>query len=533
MGRYRHPRRITVGTTSDKWWGADDSERPLKHAPQAIKTFSEEELLNKRDELFTQGSDFKPAKREDIIGIDNVLDEINQVIHWLHNAQEYQKYDSRLEPGIIFEGDPGTGKTLVSRYIASESGALFINIRDFPHQGPLYKDSDIADLFRRARESYAQTKRPVVLFWDEFEGAAVERSNATPEQASTVSQITAELDGIHGKNEGILLIGCTNYIFGIDAALRRAGRMGLQIEFHAPDREGKKLLLEHYLKLYDIDEIDLDTLSYFFDTNDTAADIEEACVEAWREAIYRKIEEGNENPYLSQKDLMAVFLKRLVGPPPSFVNLSPEARFNIAIHECGHAIMAIAYGIPLRLITIQPGKEGLGRTMTFEAQEHIDTMEAWVSHIRVGLGGIAAEKVYDLPPLVGATRDIEEVNRLATRLVDQLYAGKEARLLNVSAIANERVDCHANNVTPSISLAAIDKADSDIDNILKLANQDAEQTLANVGREYLSEIANTLNERITLTGEEFKGEFAKIIGGNDFHRFRSNIDFTNHLSLVL
>jgi cell division protease FtsH len=517
-----------VGKTSDGYWSAEDNRRPMKNPPVATKTYSEEELIRRRTELFEEGSDFKETHRSDIVGIDNVLAEVDQVIHWLRNASEYQKYGSRLEPGVIFEGDPGTGKTLVSRYIATESDALFVNVRDFPHEGTLYRDSDIADLFKRARERYAETNCPVVLFWDEFENAAIERSEATPDQAVTVSQITAELDGIHGKNEGILLIGCTNYIYGIDAALRRSGRMGLQIEFHAPDREGKKLLLDHYLKQYELrGTLDINTLSYFFETRATAADIEEACVEAWRQAIYRKIENKAEKPSLVQDDLIEGFLKRLVGPPTSFVNMTLEDRAQIAVHECGHAIMAVVYDIPLRLITVQPGKKALGRTFTFEKNDHIDTIDEWVSHLRVGLGSISAEKEAGLPAGAGCTHDIEEVNKIGAQLVDELYAGKETKLMNPTAIAGVRHKSHDSRANPNISLSTVDKADRDIERLLEVSSLDADKTMANIGKENLWKIANIVNERVTLTGDEFKEAFASVLGTDDFASYRSTVDIVS------
>jgi cell division protease FtsH len=470
-----------VGKTSDGYWSAEDNRRPMKNPPVATKTYSEEELIRRRTELFEEGSDFKETHRSDIVGIDNVLAEVDQVIHWLRNASEYQKYGSRLEPGVIFEGDPGTGKTLVSRYIATESDALFVNVRDFPHEGTLYRDSD-----------------------------------------------TAELDGIHGKNEGILLIGCTNYIYGIDAALRRSGRMGLQIEFHAPDREGKKLLLDHYLKQYELrGTLDINTLSYFFETRATAADIEEACVEAWRQAIYRKIENKAEKPSLVQDDLIEGFLKRLVGPPTSFVNMTLEDRAQIAVHECGHAIMAVVYDIPLRLITVQPGKKALGRTFTFEKNDHIDTIDEWVSHLRVGLGSISAEKEAGLPAGAGCTHDIEEVNKIGAQLVDELYAGKETKLMNPTAIAGVRHKSHDSRANPNISLSTVDKADRDIERLLEVSSLDADKTMANIGKENLWKIANIVNERVTLTGDEFKEAFASVLGTDDFASYRSTVDIVS------
>lgn len=483
--------------------------------------YAEDEIRESRDRLFQEGSDFKPTAISEVVGIDNVLVEIDRLIHWLQNSDEYKKYNARLEPGVIFEGDPGTGKTLVSRYIATASQALFINVRDFKHNGSLFRDSDISDLFKRARDTYAQTGRPIVMFWDEFENGACERGQATPEQAATVSQLTAELDGIHGKNEGILLIGCTNYIYGIDRALRRSGRMGLQIEFHAPDREGKKLLLQHYIGLYPTEgDIDCDTLSYFFGSNATAADIEESCMEAWRLAVYRTLDKTQDAPYLTQEDLIQIFLKRLVGPPTAFINLPMDVRARIAVHEVGHAIMALVFGIPLRLITVQPGKKSLGRTITAEVTEHIGTYDEMLSDMRVGIGSIAAEQAAGLPASVGATGDVDQINTTAVKLVDDLAGGRYTNLFDLTAVAGARHPGGPGGPSPSVSSSSLEASDQDISNLLDSLQDDANKVMAAIGKGKLWEISNAVNERVTLTGIQFEELFREITGCDDPQDFR-------------
>lgn len=478
------------------------------------RDWSKANIQKERDRLFEEGSDFQPTKRDEIVGIDNVLIEIDQVVHWLQHSADYKKYKSRLEPGVIFEGEPGTGKTLVSRYIATESNALFINIRDFAHTDSVYTDADIRDLFRRARNEYKKRDAPIILFWDEFESAALDRTSIGPQQASAVSQLTAELDGIHGKNEGILLIGCTNYIHNVDVALRRAGRMGLQIEFNAPDREGKRQLLNHYIntvvpKKSRPDVLDLNTLAYFFASEDTAADIEEAVVESWRVAVRRSISE-NTSPVITESDVVKVFLKRLVGPPTSFISLPEETRLRIAIHETGHAIMALIYGIPLRLITVQPGKKSLGRVITAEVDEHIATLDEMISQIRVAVGSIVAEKVAGIPANTGTTGDTSTISTMATRLVDRMYAGTRTGLLNPVAIADSRTG--RTDMQPSISTDVIDGSDLDVKDIVDDVYASALAAMQTVGKEDLVAISTVVNEKVTLTGKQFTDTFEAITG---------------------
>jgi cell division protease FtsH len=495
------PRYLDENGYFDPW--EYDERRPKKNGPQNVKQLTQIEIEEARDALFANGSEFLPTHREQIVGIDNVLVTIDQIIHWLKHSKDYLKRGARPEPGIILEGDPGTGKTLVSRYIATESGAQFVNVRDFAHNGPLFRDSDIRDLFERARARYRQTNRPIILFWDEFENGACERANATPEQGATVSQLTAELDGIHGKNEGILLIGCTNYIYGIDQALRRSGRMGLQIEFHPPDREGKRRLLDHYLGLFKTKgKIDVNTLSFFFDSTATAADIEEAVNEAWRHAVRRALQSDKKRiqPKLSQDDLIEVFVERLVGPPTTFINLARDQRLKIAIHEVGHALMALVYEIPLRLITVKPGKKSLGRCITADIEEYIGTIDEMVRDMRVGVGSIAAERIAGFESL-GSTGDIEGINKVAAKLVNDLYKGERTGLFSIKTVQSAR------GATPNsrgfMSESVLYDADQDIRELLTQVWEDGEAVMGAIGKRNLLAIAEVVNDTVTMTGAQF------------------------------
>jgi SpoVK/Ycf46/Vps4 family AAA+-type ATPase len=135
---------------------------------QGPKKIHPDALRASREKLFQKGSQFAPVKKSDIVGIDNVLSQIDGVITWLRHFEDFQSHGARPEPGALFSGQPGTGKTYTSRYIATVSGARFIDVRDFPYAGMLLGAADLKELFALARKTHQETGQPVILFWDEF-----------------------------------------------------------------------------------------------------------------------------------------------------------------------------------------------------------------------------------------------------------------------------------------------------------------------------------------------------------------------------
>lgn len=492
-----------------------DDDVPEYEGPMDImsiprKKVNRVEIQIRREKLFQTGSLFAPVKKSDIVGIDNVLAQVDGVISWLRHFEDYKLWKARPEPGVIFSGQPGTGKTYTSRYIATSSGARFVDIRDFPYGGAVLTANDIKELFVLARKTHQETGQPVILFWDEFEAFAMERSRLGQAQAALVSQITAELDGVCGKPAGILLIGCTNYAYNIDAALKRPGRMGLQVEFNAPSRSGKKTLLSHYIKKINTDKVDIETASYFFNDTDVAATIEEAVQQAWTLTVKKWINEGKkqEAPVLTEKELLDAFLDRLVGPPPAFVEINQQTRYRTAIHETGHALAAILTGIPLRLVTIRPGKKHLGKTMLFHTDPMSSTVNEYYNTIRCILAGSIAEQVTEITRGMGSGSDLAKATDVASQLVSGEGHGTRSGMISLHGF-HER---SKNEVNPSVSQMIVADADSDVRDIINQSRQDVLRMFQDFGPKKIIVLAKKLIEKTTLTGVQFEQEVNKVRG---------------------
>lgn len=466
------------------------------------------EILNKEDkirelrkELFNRGSKFEPVKREDIVGIDNILNLIDEIIEWLRNYEKYRQYGTRLEPGIIFEGLPGSGKTLCSRYLATESNSRFINVRDYPIAGQAITAKDISDLFRDARRYHERTDIPVILFWDEFEGVAKSRDKISGgiRDETTASQLTAELDGINGKCPGLLLVGCTNYFKSIDKALIRPGRMGVHINFHAPDRDGKKVLLKHYIsKYYTTPDIDVDTASFFLDEDSTAAKIEEVAALVWRKTVSAALKKSEE-PTITSEFLSSALLDDLIGFSGSLSKLSKEARTKIAIHEIGHAIVARYLNIPIRIITIRPHGESYGRVITYTPDFHYSDIDEVFRMICVGLGSMEAESVAGLPPSTHSQGDTEYATALARQISETWGDNLELSRLNPSGLEGRSGSSRA----AFLSDYLLKTMDGVVIDILMRAKSQAHYIVDACGKDGLMKLASQLEEDETWTGIQF------------------------------
>jgi cell division protease FtsH len=457
-----------------------------------------------RVELFATGSAFAPATADEIAGLDDVVARVDELVRWLADADRFAEHGARLEPGVLFEGPPGTGKTLLARYLATASGARFVDVRDFPCHDEL-GEADVAALFRHARETRSRESCPVVLFWDELDELCPGPFGPLARtRARAVSALLAELDGVRGKARGVLLVACSNQPDELDAALLRPGRLGLRIELRPPDPAGQRLLLGHQVGRYPGgDAVGLDELVPFLAPEDTAAAIEEAVASAWRASVTRALDTGAV-AHLAQADLRLALADRLLGAPPSFLRLGGDQRFRVAVHEVGHALAALAFAGGLRLVTVRPGRTTFGTTLT-EPFPAAATLDGLFAELRIGLGGLAAEQVANVPRGTGCAGDTLRVSELALRAVELFAAGRRCGAFNPDATARRR-----GHRDPELSDALLARADLDAEELVAQALADVERVLRDVGRQPILALAEVLAERETMTGAELAAEALRL-----------------------
>src|SRR3954465_5145949 len=175
----------------------------------------------------------------DVAGLDEAKEELQEIVDFLRDPARFEALGARVPKGILFHGPPGTGKTLAAKAVANESGARFYAQRAsaFVEMFAGLGAARIRKLFEEARKN-----APSIVFIDELDAIGGTRStgggDGTRESNQTLNQLLVELDGF-GPRDQVVVMGASNRLQDLDAALLRPGRFDPQIPTHPPDPNGR------------------------------------------------------------------------------------------------------------------------------------------------------------------------------------------------------------------------------------------------------------------------------------------------------
>ena len=195
--------------------------------------------------------EFKKAKDvtqrlDDVKGIDEIRDEIQDLIKMIKNPDVYTEKGAKLHKGVLLHGNPGTGKTLLSRAIAGEAGTSFLYCT-----GSNFDEMFVGVGAKRVRELFAEARKqkPCIIFIDEIDTLLSKSRRFGGEHSSsraTINAMLTEMDGFEA-NEQVLVIGATNHQDALDPAAVRPGRFDKKIHVPAPDVNGRTDIFNIYL----------------------------------------------------------------------------------------------------------------------------------------------------------------------------------------------------------------------------------------------------------------------------------------------
>ncbi|MGW0751741.1 ATP-dependent zinc metalloprotease FtsH [Streptomyces sp. NPDC002587] len=375
------------------------------------------------------------AKRttfDDVAGIDEVAGELNDVVDFLKNPQNYRRMGARMPGGVLLSGPPGTGKTLLARAVAGEAGVPF-----FSASASEFVEMIVGVGASRVRELFTEARKvaPAIIFIDEIDTIGRVRGGGAAmgghdEREQTLNQILTEMDGFSGS-EGVVVLAATNRADVLDPALTRPGRFDRTVMVSPPDRGGREAILRIHTRDIPLAEgVDLAQVARTT-PGMTGAELANLANEAALLAVKRQQDQ------VTQTDLSDALEKVQLGAERSLV-MPLEERRRTAYHESGHALLGMLQpgADPVRKITIVPRGRALGVTLsTPDADRYAYTEEYLRGRIIGALGGMAAEHtVYDVIT-TGAENDLEQVTNIVRGMVGRW--GMSDRVGKLTAIPSD------------------------------------------------------------------------------------------------
>ncbi len=349
----------------------------------------------------------------DVAGVDEAKQELQEVVDFLRNPEKYHQLGARIPRGVLLVGPPGTGKTLMARAVAGEAGVPFFSISasEFVEMFVGVGASRVRDLFERAKAT-----SPAIVFIDELDAVGRRRGtgvgNVNDEREQTLNQLLVEMDGFDERHETIV-IAATNRPDVLDPAILRPGRFDRQVTVGLPDRRGRLRILQIHSKNLNLGEdVKLENLAKTT-TGFSGADLANLCNEAALNAARRNSSQINQIDFEQAADRVLLGTKRNL-------ILSPKDRKIIAIHESGHAL--VAWLTPdadtVNKVTIIPRGRALGVTEQMPGEDQYNySKEYLMARLAVMMGGRVAEQVSLNSITTGAENDLIEATKLARRMV--------------------------------------------------------------------------------------------------------------------
>ena len=433
---------------------------------------------------------------EDVAGEDEAKENLAEIVDYLHNPKKYTDAGASMPKGLLLVGPPGTGKTMLAKAVAGESGVPFFSISgsEFVEMFVGMGASKVRDLFKQAKE-----KAPCIVFIDEIDAIGKKRDGqvgGNDEREQTLNQLLTEMDGFEGNN-GVIILAATNRPESLDPALTRPGRFDRRVPVELPDLKGREAILKvHAKKIKPADDVDFHTIARMA-SGASGAELANIV----NEAALRAVRQGR--IIVHEADLEESVEVVIAGYQKKNAVLSDQEKKVVAYHEIGHALVAAlqSHSAPVQKITIIPRTSGaLGYTMQVEqGDKYLMTKEEIENKIATFTGGRAAEEVVFNQITTGASNDIEQATKLARAMITRYGMSDEFDMVALETVTNQYLGGDASLACSADTQKEIDRQ---VTELVKKQHQKAKKLLLD-NRDKLDELSNYLYEKETITGEEF------------------------------
>lgn len=441
---------------------------------------------------------------KDVAGLQEEKEDLEEIVDFLKDPGKFTRVGARIPKGVLLEGAPGTGKTLLAKAVAGEAHVPFFSI----------SGSDFVEMFvgvgaSRVRDLFADAKKnaPCIVFIDEIDAVARRRGTGMggghDEREQTLNQLLVEMDGF-GTNEGIIVMAATNRVDILDPAILRPGRFDRKISVAPPDVGGREEILNVHAKNKPLSEdVDLKQVAQTT-AGFTGADLENLLNES---AIHAA---KDNRAYIVQDDIKKAFIKVGIGAEKKSRIISDKEKRITAYHEAGHAILfhVLPDVGPVYTVSIIPtGLGAAGYTMPLpERDEMFNTKGKMLQDIMVSLGGRIAEEIIFDDVTTGASSDIKKATKVARAMVTRYGFSDNIGVINYDEDDNEvfigRDLAHAKNHSEAIA--------GEIDNEVKAIIDDCYKKAKEIILKHenvLHSCAKLLLEKEKIGREEFEALF--------------------------
>lgn len=432
---------------------------------------------------------------DDIAGIDEAKAEFEEIVSFLKEPERYTLVGAKIPKGVLLVGPPGTGKTLLAKAIANEANVPFYSVAgsEFVEMFIGIGAARIRDLFKKASEN-----TPCIVFIDEIDAVGRERGagigGGNDEREQTLNQLLTEMDGFK-ENKGVIVVGATNRVDILDAALLRPGRFDRQITVGLPDRLGRIGILKVHAKNKPFDEdvslVQLANRTPGFSGADLANLLNESAILATR---YKKT--------TITKNEVNEAADRIIGGIAGTTMEDTKNKKLIAYHEVGHAIVGsvLENHDEVEKITLIPrgGAKGLTWFTPEEDQMLLSRSELLARIITTLAGRVTEQIIFGDPEITtGASNDLQQVTNIARQMVTR-YG-----MSNIGPIALEDDNNEQMFLGGESNDAIADRIDTEVCKIINHCEQIATEIILD-NRVVIDLAVEKLLDAETIDGAEFR-----------------------------
>ncbi|HNU73766.1 MAG TPA: ATP-dependent zinc metalloprotease FtsH [Deltaproteobacteria bacterium] len=354
---------------------------------------------------------------DDVAGVDEAKQELVEIIDFLKNPAKFSELGGRIPKGVLLVGPPGTGKTMLAKAVAGESGVPFFSLSgsDFVEMFVGLGAARVRDLFVQAKQ-----KAPCIIFIDELDSLGKARgagfNGGHDEREQTLNQLLSEMDGFDPK-VGVILMAATNRPEILDPALLRPGRFDRHVVVDRPDKAGRIKILDVHMKNVKTDEsVNVERLAGMT-PGMSGADLANLVNEAALMAVRRG------KKAVGMAEFEEAVERVVAGLEKKNRVINEKEREIVAYHEMGHAIVALTLPgtDPVHKISIIPrGVAALGYTMQVPTQDRfLLSRTELLNRVASLLGGRAAEEIVFGDVSTGAHNDLSRATDIARSMVTE------------------------------------------------------------------------------------------------------------------